>query len=320
MEVSQIVDRIKNVLRSQRGRDILVFLVFLLISAILWSIQTLNQEDQFDVRMPVKMTNVPDSVTIITTPPQTISVSLRAKGTDIIKQSLGNPPSFDIDFRAFKTRNSVILKNVDVKAVARAAYGGATILSASPDSINLAFTNRRGVPMRVKLDYQVSAGPQSSIAGRPIIACDTTLVYSTGRIPSKTGYISTEPIRLTDLNVTTTIRARLIAPPNCRVIPDSVDVTFNVERLISKTRKVVIEPVNVPAGVKLITFPAQADVFYMVPTSIYNNSDPHFRVLADYNTISPKSGKIKLKLRDVPGNLQNVHLSADSAEYIIERR
>ena len=32
------------------------------------------------------------------------------------------------------------------------------------------------------------------------------------------------------------------------------------------------------------------------------------------------SNKIKLRLRDVPGNLQNVHLQADSAEYIIERR
>ena len=29
---------------------------------------------------------------------------------------------------------------------------------------------------------------------------------------------------------------------------------------------------------------------------------------------------MKLTLRDVPSNLQNVHLSVDSAEYIIEHR
>lgn len=320
IKLRPIIDKVKDVFRSQRGRNILVFLVFLVISTILWCILSLNEEDQFDVRMPVRLTHVPDSVTIITTPPATISVSMRAKGTQVIKQSIGNPPAFDIDFRAFRTRNSVLLRDADVKAVARAAYSGASILVASPDSINLKFTTRKGVPMPIVIDYQVTAGPQSTIAGRPTLSFDTTFIYSTGRIPSKLNSISTEPIRLIDLNGPTTTRVRLVAPRNSRVIPDSVEVTFNVEPLISKTRKVVIEPVNVPASIKLITFPAQTEVFYMVPMSIYNDSDPHFRVLADYNSISSRSNKIKLRLRDVPGNLQNVHLQADSAEYIIERR
>ena len=319
-QVRYLIKKVKDVYHSQRGRNILVFCIFLVISTILWCVLSLNEEDQFDVRMPVKLTHVPDSVTIISTPPDAISVSLRAKGTQILKQSMGNPPSFDIDFRVYRHRNSILLRKADVNAIARAAYGGASILVASPDSINLAFTTRKGVAMPIKIDYQVTAGPQSTIAGRPTLSCDTTLIYSTGRIPSNVNYISTEPIRLTDLNRPTTTKVRLIAPRNSRVIPDSVDVTFNVEPLISKTRKVVIEPVNVPSGVKLITFPAQTEVCYMVPMSLYTNSDPHFRVLADYNSISTRSNKIKLRLRDVPGELQNVHLSADSAEYIIERR
>lgn len=320
MDFKPIIKEVKDVFRSQRGRNILVFFVFLVISTILWLLLSLNEEDQFDVRMPVKISNVPDSVTVITTPPSAISVSLKAKGTQILKH-FGTPPTFDIDFRVYRTRNSILLRSADVKAIARAAYGGATILVASPDSLNLAYTTKRGLPMPIVIDYQVTAGPQSTIAGRPTLSFDTTLIYTTGRIPSGMNSISTEPIRLTDLNRPTTVRARLVAPRNSRVIPDSVDVTFNVEPLISKTRKVVIEPINVPKGVKLITFPAQTEVFYMVPMSLYNDSDPHFRVYADYNTISSSnSHKIKLRLRDVPPELQNVHLSADSAEYIIERR
>lgn len=321
MEVMKYIDMAKDVVRSQRGRDILVFFIFLCISSVLWCLLSLNEEDQFDVRMPVRLTHVPDSVTVITAPPATVSVSLRAKGTQILKQSLGATPCFDIDFRAFRTRNAIVLRDADVKAVARAAYSGANILITSPDSINLAFTTRRGRPLPIRVDCQATAGPQATVHGRPVLAFDSTLVYSVGRLPSGVRSISTEPIRLSDLNQTTTVRARLLAPRGCRVIPDSVDVTVDVESLISKTRKVVIEPTNVPAGVKLITFPAQIEVFYMVPMSMYNDCDPHFRVLADYNTVSSgASRKIKLRLRDVPANLQNVHLSADSAEYIIERR
>lgn len=321
MKIRPLIDKFKDIVRSQRGRDILVFCIFLAISTILWSILTLNEEEQYDVRMPVRLTNVPDSVTVISTPPSTISVSLRAKGTQILKQSFGNAPEFDIDFRIFRSRNSIILRDADVKAIARAAYGGANILIASPDSINLKFTTRRGIPMPIVIDYKVTAGPQSTIAGRPTLSFDTTFIYSTSRIPENINAISTEAIRLSDLDRTTTTRVRLIAPRNTRVIPDSVDVTFNVERLISKSRTVVIEPINVPEGVKLITFPAEVKVVYMVPMSVYNQSDPHFRVFADFNTIphSSRSHKIKLRLRDVPSILQNVHLEADSAEYIIEK-
>ena len=322
MKVRPYIDKVKDVIRSQRGRDILVFLVFLFISTVLWCVLSLNEENQFDVRMPVRLTHVPDSVTVISTPPSTISVSVRAKGTQILKQSFGRTPEFDIDFRVYRYHNSILLREADIKAIARSAFGGANILVASPDSLNLKFTTRPGVALPIVVDYKATAGPQSTITSRPTLSTDTVLVYSTSRIPYNINSVSTEPIRVTGLNHSTTIRARLIAPSNSRVIPDSVDVTFNVERLISKTRKVVIEPVNVPSGVKLITFPAQTEVFYMVPSSLYNNSDPHFRVLADYNTISPssKSHLIKLKLRDVPPELQNVHLAADSAEYIIERK
>ncbi len=321
MDVKPYVNKIKDVIRSQRGRDILVFLIFLTISTVLWSILSLNEKKQLDVRMPVVLTHVPDTVTVISTPPSVISVSLRAKGAQVLKESFGRTPRFEIDFRIFRSHNHILLRQTDVKAIARAAFGGADILAASPDSLNLAYTTRKGVPFPVSVDYQASAGPQSVIAGRPTVSTDTVLVYSATRIPYSISSIATEPIKVTDLNRNTTVRARLITPRGCRVIPDSIDVTFNVEPLISKTRKVVIEPVNVPSGIKLITFPAQIEVFYMVPMSIYQNSDPHFRVFADYNTIPSSSAhKIKLRLRDVPANLQNVHLSADSAEYIIERR
>ena len=93
-----------------------------------------------------------------------------------------------------------------------------------------------------------------------------------------------------------------------------------LEPLIFKSRKVVIEPVNVPDDIKLITFPAQIDVFYMVPLSEYKSGESHFRVVADYRTIKRnESTNVKLQLLNVPPKYQNVYLSADSAEYIIER-
>lgn len=318
--IKQIYKNTTDIVRSQRGRHAIVFLVFFAISAILWCVLSLNEELQYDLRMPLRLEHVPDSVTVISTPPTFISVSAKGKGTQLFKHSFGQAPWFNIDYRMYRNRNVISLGDADLKAIARSALGGAAIQLVSPDSVNLLITTKKPLRKPVSLDFQASPGPQSTIVGTPHLSPDSVRLYYVSQMPYNVKSISTEPIRLTDLSSTTTIRAKLIAPRNCRVIPDSVDVTVDVEPLIMKTRRVVIEPVNVPENMKLITFPAQIDVIYMVPMSIYRTTDPHFRVTADYHSVNVgKSRKVKLRLRDVPSELINVHLSADSAEYIIEK-
>lgn len=315
-------DRFHATMRSPRGRDVAMFLVFVVISTVLWMVLSLNEEEQRDLRLPVRITHVPDSVTLISPGPEALTVSLRARGTQLFKMSWGNPPTVNIDFRAYRSDGTLHLSSADLKALARTATGGAQVSVVYPDSLNIPYTTHAGYPVPIHLDYKVTANPKSALIGRPRLSVDSAEVFVAAdrRLPDSFNSVSTEPIRLANLDRTTTRRVKLLGPKGSRVIPDSIDVTFDVEPLIIKSRKVVIEPINVPDNVKLITFPAQIDVNYMVPMSVYAGSDAHFRVMADYWTINSGSKMIRLQLRDVPSNLQNVHLSADSAEYIIERR
>ncbi|MDE6198105.1 MAG: hypothetical protein K2F91_09615 [Muribaculaceae bacterium] len=307
-------------LRSSRGRDTMMFLLFVGISAILWSVLSLNEEEQYDVRLPLKITHVPDSVTLISEGPDALSVSLRGKGTQMLKMSMGQVPTVNIDFRAYRSHDQLHLTSTDIKGLVRTATGGAQVSVVYPDSLSLPYTTHGGFRVPVTADFKVTAGPQSSLAGRPRLSADTVGVFITGAaLPDNFEAVTTEPIRLIGLDETTTRRVRLIGPAGSRIIPDSIDITFEVEPLIFKSRKVVIEPVNVPENIKLITFPAQIDVFYMVPMSQYRISDNRFRVVADYRTIRTGSKNVKLQIKNVPDKFRNVHLSADSAEYIIER-
>ncbi|MDE5662163.1 MAG: hypothetical protein K2I04_06010 [Muribaculaceae bacterium] len=298
----------------------MMFLLFVGISAILWSVLSLNEEEQYDVRLPLKITHVPDSVTLISEGPDALSVSLRGKGTQMLKMSMGQVPTVNIDFRAYRSHDQLHLTSTDIKGLVRTATGGAQVSVVYPDSLSLPYTTHGGFRVPVTADFKVTAGPQSSLAGRPRLSADTVGVFITGAaLPDNFEAVTTEPIRLIGLDETTTRRVRLIGPAGSRIIPDSIDITFEVEPLIFKSRKVVIEPVNVPENIKLITFPAQIDVFYMVPMSQYRISDNRFRVVADYRTIRTGSKNVKLQIKNVPDKFRNVHLSADSAEYIIER-
>lgn len=307
-------------LRSPKGRDAMMFLLFLLISTILWTVLSLNEDDQYDVRMPLKITHKPDSITLITPGPEALSVSLSAKGTQLLKMYAGQVPTVNIDFRAFRQGNTLHLTSSDLKGIVRSATSGMQINAVYPDSISIPFTTHSGFKVPVDADYKVTVGPQAAMVNKPRLSADSVLVYTTGNtLPDGFDAVTTEPVRLTGLDKSVTRRVKLLGPPNSRIIPDSIDISFDVEPLIFKSRKVVIEPVNVPDNTKLITFPAQIDVFFMVPMSKYNSGDGHFRVVADYSTIKPDSKNVKLQIFNVPEKFQNVHLSADSAEYIIER-
>lgn len=310
--------RIVAALRSSRGHNAMVFLAFLALSALLWWVMALNDEDQCDVRLPMRITHIPDSVTIITPAPHYAAVSLRAKGSQLLKLNFGRVPTMDIDFRAFRSNGHLRLTDADLKAVARAALDGAPVTVVTPDTLNLRYTTTPGQPVALTADVKVTPGPQATLSLPPKLSVDSVLVYSTS--PVSVTSVSTEPVRLSGINRPVTRRVRVIAPAGCRVIPDSVDVTLQVEPLILKELALPIEPANVPLGQKLITFPAKARVSYMIPMSQYNKSKPSIRVVADYRDIpSGKASRMmRIRVADTSPDMQNVQIHSDSVEYIIE--
>ena len=99
--LKELLRRAGEAIRSPRGRDVLMFMLFLFISAVLWGVLALNEEEQYDLRMPVRITHVPDSVTLLSKGPDALTVNLRARGTQLLKMSLGDTPGVNIDFRVY---------------------------------------------------------------------------------------------------------------------------------------------------------------------------------------------------------------------------
>lgn len=312
---------LRTILKSSNGHNFLVFLVFMGISTMLWFVSSLSDEMQADVRMKVKITHLPDSVTIISRIPETMSVSLNAKGTQLMKLNFGATPEFEIDYRLYREGNVIRLTDPDLKSLARTALDGASVIVVSPDSLSLLFTSQPPVVRPLVLDYTITPGPQATISGVPRLSFDSVRVYSVTQLPAEITSIVTKPLRINSINETGTYRVAVDAPAGTRVVPDSVDVTIKVEPLIFKTKKVTVESINVPEGMKLITFPSQVDVNYLVPVSVYKKSDSHIKVVADYKSVSnnPDSRMIRLKVVEASDKLQNVHLVEDSAEFYIEK-
>lgn len=294
-----------------------------MISAVLWIVQALNEDTQRDLRCTVEITNVPDSLVRVSPIPEAFNVSVRSRGTDLIKYLWTYSSKVPIDYRVYKSGNTIHFGDAALKAFFRNRFGaGAVIQAVSPDSLDIAFTPKHGVKLPVNVEAKVSAAPQYIIVGRPTALTDSVTLYMVGGVSTKIKSLTTNPINLSDLRKTQIVKVPVSVPRNARAIPDSIDVRVEVEPLISKMRRVPIQPINVPAGERLVPVPSQIEVYYMVPMSIYKklDSDPKFTVEADYNTIKDDNNdKLSVTLTHAPRDFTNVYLSVDSIDYIIEK-
>lgn len=320
--MGQRYDRLRELLRSRKGKNAITFLVFLVISTVLWVVMAINEDTQSDLRCHLSIVNVPDSVTRISALPPTLSVNVRTRGTTLLRHMFSKNIDLKVDYRQYAQANRIHFNDASLKSFLRNRLGGATqVISVSPDTILVSFTANRGVMVPVKVDAHVMPGPQFAVNGKARPLTDSVMVYAVNAADANIKSISTEPIVLNDVRSSQTLRVALRTSKNVRAVPDSVDVHIDVEPLVAKSRMVKVTPVNVPQGYRLITVPSEVEVYYMVPMSIYKSADsnPNFSIRADYGSVA-ESGKIAVTLNSAPKDFLNVFVDVDSVDFILEKR
>lgn len=318
-----VIKNIRDRMFSPKGKNIMVFCVFILISTLLWMVMALNEDVQRDIKTDIRITNCPDSITRVSDIPEWINISVKGMGTQLFAYGLGHRPCIDIDYRQYERNGVISLKPDQLRGLARRHFGqNATVLSINPDSLYVTFTSLKPKKLPLMVDAQVTTLPNCALTGPIKATVDSVLVYSVSPLPDRIRHVSTNPIRLADVAGSQTMKVKVHPPRGCRTVPDSVTVNISVEPMISRSSKVLIKPIHLPAGVKMILLPSAISVNYTQPMSRYDESTPNFVVTADYSSLDRdlRSNKIKVELTKADGNFINVYLSTDSVEYIIERK
>ena len=95
-------NKLYALLRSDRSREILTFMFFLVISFIFWVLQSLNEDVESSFSLNVKYVNVPEKVVFTNKLPDEIDVRLRDKGTTLMGYLMERMPVIEIDFEQYK--------------------------------------------------------------------------------------------------------------------------------------------------------------------------------------------------------------------------
>lgn len=312
----KISDTFKKISGNAVSHQIGVFLIFLVISAVLWLVSSLNEVVQRNVECEIVVTDVPDSVTFLSQPPSNLTANVRSRGTRLLRQFFGVQQVIKLDFRYFHnaTRLSVPKKNL-VEMVQQSMGDDVEVVDVSPDSIGVYFTTLPPVRLPVKIEAVVTTTPNVCLYGPLKCLTDSVSVYAIGSVARNLREISTVRTKYTDVGASETIKVPLDVPAGCRAIPDSVEVAVKVEPVVTEMRYVPVEAVNVPEGVNIVFVPAKIQASYRVPRSQRYNL-PEIHVIADYNSIGDDLSQNKISV-STSQLLPNVFLQTDSVDYYI---
>ncbi|MCR4765565.1 MAG: YbbR-like domain-containing protein [Bacteroidaceae bacterium] len=317
-----IVHKVKDFLLSKNSREFFTFLFFLLIAALFWLEQTLDREYEIEVKVPLKLKNVPENIVITSDFPEELMVTLRDKGNTLLNYQLTKRfYPINIDFEEHKNRRHHVslTSNTYSKSIAAQLANTTSISVINPDTIDYYYSEGKSKKVPVRLQARVTPGQQYYISDTIFNPPHVTVYAPQGSLDTvKAAY--TQYFEETQIEDTLRRKISLLNGRGVKFVPEEVEVTLPVDIYTEKSVEVPIEGVNFPADKTLRAFPSKVKVTFHVGLSRYLDiTADDFHVVVSYEELRKLEGdKYEVKLKKVPDGVSKVRLYPSQIDFLIE--
>ena len=316
--------RLSRLFLGEQGRKVLVFLFCVIISASFWVVTALRDMFEVELRLPLRLTGVPDAVRITTPLPDEVIVSVRDKGTTLVSYLTHRtlrPLEFkfeDYDNGAVSGRGQIPLNNVRTE-VLHQLDATTTIQGLRPDTLEFYYNRGLHYRLPVKPQGTFTTSTQNYLRDITVIP-DSVDVYAPAQVLDTMRFAYTQALSFTDLSKTVSEQAYLMPLRGVKYEPSVVTVQAEVDFYAEKSVKVPIIGLNFPPNRRLRTFPSQATVTFRVGSAHLNDiTEDNFVLAFTYEElIDYEPDKLRLHLKSQPQEVANVRITPQEVDYLIE--
>lgn len=320
-KISDHLQHLKNLSKTEQGKEILTFLGFVVLATGIWFILAINDTRESIVRIPLELTNVPEEATLIQDMPPYIEARIRDKGAALLSYNINGIAPIKIEFdRHSNQRDAITISNNTLVEYSRKQLRATTTINDfAPDSIRIAYTTDLGKRLPIAIKADISTSPFSTLSDSIYATPDSVTIYGKAAQISRIKEIYTEEIVAHDITDTTYIRAHIQPIEGTRIIPDSVTIVIPVEEYITKTISVPVVIGGVPSGYSIMTFPSHISLTCLVPKSKYAQIvSEEFLIGNTYEELEKTPGTYgAITVLNAPNYTHNIILKTDSVEYIV---
>lgn len=310
------------------NKNIISYLICVIIASILWLLNTLNKEYTTEISYPVKYINFPEGQYPVVKLPSQLQLEVKAKGFALLGYQIKTsflPITFNVStysshFQKKNDINEYILNTNDIKdKIGSQLSNDIKLLNIVPEEILFRFANARSkkIAIRPVIDYTLK---RQYIQNKLYAYPDSILVSGPAIIIDTLSFVSTVPLHLENVGKNIHRNLELVPVPDCTFKEKYVEITLEVEQFTEAKHVLSITPLQVPDSINIRLFPSNVSVSYEIGLSKYDKvSDKDFIFSVDYPTTDHVT-YLEVKAYKIPPFIKNLSFSPQKVEYILEKK
>ena len=258
----------------KNNRQIKVFLFFLALSSIIWLVIELSKNYIAPVVFNVEYLDLPKGKLIQKKPVSELEFAIKATGFTLFKYKVKRH-KINLNLKNISKAKSgyYILPNKQLSLLNSQVSSGIEIVNVLRDTIFVEIGTSISKKVRVNpiLDIQYKGG--YNLVEKLKISPDTVLITGPKKFIDSIAELTTEPLKLSDvfrdIDTKLTIKSPFKAN-QIKISASKVSVKGKVDKFTEGTFNIPVTIINVPEGVKIITFPREVEAIYQAGLSNFS--------------------------------------------------
>ena len=316
------VDQIKEDVDKKDKSRFLTFIIFLIISTVLWFLIKLSKNYSTQSEFLLDYTEVPVNKWV-STPQQTVKVSFDADGFVTLRHHLVSKqkrvveiPLNEVPYRLEGGFTYSYSSQYVVEQLAHQLGIPSSSVTITDEKQYFNMEDLQSKELEVVVPLEVQTQQQYALYGRPKVVPDRVTVYGPKNLLDTLTRVTTEPFH--EENANSYLRRTLVldlldGAIRCEV--DRVEVTVPVEQY---TEMDIDVPVSIADSLQVRFFPETVKVKCMIPICDYAAvGASSFQVLADTAQLHRMEPLLDVGMVKQPENVQVVKMEPLQVEYLI---
>jgi hypothetical protein len=325
VDKEELKRRAKSFFHSQKWKNFLAFLVFVVLAFCFWMLQYFQQQIEREVTIPIHYTNIPKEIALGDSLPESLTLKLFDKGTFFLRYHLNrNFTPIEINLSHLPlNKTSYTIGNVELLSKIRGVLSSTTqIISFSPDYLFISYSPIAKKELPVLIAGKITPAPGYMFVDDLKIEPPTVWAYGNKTTLDSLSFIETVVVNRQNIRRDLDLTLHLETPKGIQLAEEKVRITGEVEEYTEKKFVLPIVPVNVPRNLHIRFFPSTVEVLCQVALSKYTQlEETDLKVSVDYKNISPNQTMMIISsLSEKPVWLVNYRIVPETVEFLIEHK
>ena len=320
--------RDKSARKFLSDKKLTTIIICILISTALWFLNALGKTYTTSIFYAVRYINMPENKVLSNDPPSKLELKVTAPGFTIFSYRILMAYSPIVLNLSEVTKNSkptpdgyLVRTESLIRNISSQMSKDITLTSIDPDYLTFRFDSLLTRTVEIKPVLETSFRQQFNIAGPVRVMPGKVQVKGIRETIDTIKYVLTEKKTFTMLNKTVESKLDLIAPPNTKIQPQTVNIEIPVEEFTEKEILVPVTITNNPPNLGIKLFPSQIKLTFLTSLTQFKEiTQANFRVVANFSDIKQGTTLLPVRIEKQPEFIQSVKYTPESVEFLIEKK